>query len=1081
LGDNVGWRIGQFVKVPGWGFGKLRFIDGAEATVEFYRSSAEGGRFERVIPLMAVTQENPPAGVRCFFSQDGWWRAGRLLWVGNDEVGVAAGDYDRLRLPLGRVHVRCQGGLDDPTDVIRGGVLQGSGHAVARAGFVTELLRHRAAASGMTGLVSSRIRLFPHQVEVSSRIQRDSVQRYLLADEVGLGKTIEAGIVLRQYLLDHPSRTAVVLAPRLLIGQWRQELTTKFGIDELGAQRVRFLPHEEQHRWRRGPGIVIVDEAHHLAAGFGSADVRQREAYEELRRVAQETERLLLLSATPLLHNERNFLAMLHLLDPTLYPLDGLEEFSARVASRRDFAFRLQAFTPGAPDFVLEEHAEAFRELFPDDDVLRGHFDALIQAIDAEDADEQHRITQAARIHLSETYRLHQRVLRGRRGSPLARDFPVRGRRRPQRLPITGTEDQALETWLSAWLDLVSGRLAGARLEKPLLTAVTSLLDRWRAAPEVLRAYVSAWLHTDREAPALAELSAAEHSALVQLPLSEAERRHLLELVALLQRDDLRSTWLTQVTSHILKAPEKTVVFCMHRATTTALADELDRHLAPRFVARYLNDETDLDRLERQLHRFHMGTAPYLICDRAGEEGRNLQFAAAIVHVDLPWNPNRLEQRIGRVDRYGDANPVPSFVVAAQGATDDAWLRLLTEGYGVFGDSIATLQHVLDGTVQEAIQRLVDLGPTALEPFARELRESLDRERREITQLENLESIEGENVFSRGFFKSLEAAENQESELEHRTEEWLCTMPRSPAGIGLKLRVDREFASVRYYLLDPNSNPGMPREIILGHLSDYLGERGRCTFRRATAGSVPGVSLMRPGEPFFDAIEDLTRDDDLGQTFGFWRRDPRSREPVLVAGLTFRVEADIEHGARFLESADVGPDRREALQRTVDGFFRPQAMTVWLDRDGNGVDETQFPKLAQPFNHRSDYSLGSHHISHLERLFKLEWKTWWTLQADVAHTLVAKQTRLAEEQARALAKARAAYEYARYQQQLRLRVELDSTHRRRIEHELAMLDTLEGAVVHAIKHAVPTPEAVGVIVLAWEPPARLFAAGGYDA
>ena len=403
------------------------------------------------------------------------------------------------------------------------------------------------------------------------------------------------------------------------------------------------------------------------------------------------------------------------------------------------------------------------------------------------------------------------------------------------------------------------------------------------------------------------------------------------------------------------------------------------------------------------------------------------------------------------------------------------------QGYGVFDDSIAILQHVLDGTVQEAIQRLVDLGPAALEPFARELRESLDRERREIAQLENLESIEGENIFGRGLFTSLEAAENQESELERHTEEWLCSTTRSPAGIGLKLRVDRERASVRHYLLDSNSNPGIPREIVLRHLSDYLGERGRCTFRRATACSVPGVSLMRPGEPFFDAIEDLTRDDDLGQTFGYWRRDPRSREPVLVAGLTFRIEADIDRGARFLANANVGPDHREALQRTVDGFFPPRATTVWLDRDGNEVDETQFPRLAQPFNHRSDYSLGSQHIAHLERLFKLEWKAWWTLQADVAHELVAEQTRLVEARARGLARARTAYEYARYQQHLRLRVEHNSTQRRRIEDELAMLDKLEAAVVHAIKHAVPTPEAVGVILLAWELPARLFAAGGYDA
>jgi hypothetical protein len=359
------------------------------------------------------------------------------------------------------------------------------------------------------------------------------------------------------------------------------------------------------------------------------------------------------------------------------------------------------------------------------------------------------------------------------------------------------------------------------------------------------------------------------------------------------------------------------------------------------------------------------------------------------------------------------------------------------------------------------------------------LRQSLDRERREIAQLENLESIEGESVFGRGHFLSLETAESQESELERRTEEWLCSTPRSPAGIGLKLRVDRDRSSVRSYIYEPHSDSGPPGEIILRHLSDHLGQRGRCTYRRATACSVPGVSLMRPGERFLDAIEDLTRDDDLGQTFGFWRRDPRSKQPVLVAVLTFRIEADIDRGAQLLARANVGPDHREALQRTVDGLFLPQGMTVWLDRDGSKIDQGRLPRLAQPFNHRSDYGLGSRHITHLEQLFQLDWRAWWALQSAKARAIVDEETRLTEEKARAATKARSAYKYARYQQALRLHVELDPIQRRQIEDELAILDKLEEAVVGAIEHAVPIPEAVGVILLAWDKPAKLF--GEYDA
>src|SRR5947209_2275548 len=96
-------------------------------------------------------------------------------------------------------------------------------HSIGKTHRVTApvaLLRQRAASRGMSGLLSSRIELHSHQVEVIRRVLEDPVQRYLLADEVGLGKTIEAGAILRQYLIDDPSGQALVIVPPLLAQQW---------------------------------------------------------------------------------------------------------------------------------------------------------------------------------------------------------------------------------------------------------------------------------------------------------------------------------------------------------------------------------------------------------------------------------------------------------------------------------------------------------------------------------------------------------------------------------------------------------------------------------------------------------------------------------------------------------------------------------------------------------------------------------------------------------------------------------------------------------------------------------------------
>jgi ATP-dependent helicase HepA len=818
-----------------------------------------------------------------------------------------------------------------------------------------------------------------------------------------------------------------------------------------------------------------VDEAHHIASGFDSRDPAAESSYEELRRAARDADRILLLSATPLLHNERNFLAMLHLLDPALYPLDGLAEFTARVASRRDFALRFQAFVPGAPDYVLEEHALAFSKLFSNDDVLTEQLRTLEEAIDADDVSRQADVVTSTRVHLGETYRLHQRVLRTRRGSPLARDFPVRGRRPPQRLLTRWVRSEPLDEWLSAWLDSASTWSAALPDPMPILPAVLGFLDRWRGAPAVLHSYVDEWLEQAGGPTATAEITVAERAAFAAITLTANDREHLRHLRSILEKEDFRERWLSETVDHVLGTPENTVVFCTHTATATLIADELDRRLAPRSVGRYTHSRITVDNVERELAGFQRGVRPYLVCDRAGEEGRNLQFARASVHVDLPWSPNRIEQRIGRLDRYAESDPVPSLVLVSESGVDAAWLALLVDGYGLFDDSIATLQHVLDKTVLDAVRRLIDHGPTELAQMAPALRERLETERREILQLEHLESIEGEHIFGRGLFGSLQDAEMAESELESATEAWLCGTRAFPESIGVECRLDADRSSVHYYHIDRFAELGMPYESVISHMGPCLGRARKYTFRRDTSYQNTDVALARPGEAILDALEDLTRVEDLGQTFAFWRRYPRAEDPLLLTTFTFRVEADADRGTSLLAGARVGPDRREALERTVDSFFAPQTITVWLGSDGMPVtDETLLKKLQPSFNWRSDRPLSSALIPRLENMFQLDWASWWRHQAGVAQREAETRAELVERKGQSARQAVDAYAYARHQLSLRSQIEIDPVHRTRFDEEIEVHRRLEAAVIAAIDAAVAMPEAVGVVLLARETPHDLL-------
>ena len=134
--------------------------------------------------------------------------------------------------------------VSNPVDVLIAGANETAYFRDARLPMLQSLVAQRAASGGASALLSSAVEIFPHQVRAALTVLSDPVQRYLLADEVGLGKTIEAGLVIRQVLLDQPRSRVAVITPDVLRRQWRTELREKFFIDDfpqgqLGDQRSR--------------------------------------------------------------------------------------------------------------------------------------------------------------------------------------------------------------------------------------------------------------------------------------------------------------------------------------------------------------------------------------------------------------------------------------------------------------------------------------------------------------------------------------------------------------------------------------------------------------------------------------------------------------------------------------------------------------------------------------------------------------------------------------------------------------------------------------------------------------------------
>ena len=167
------------------------------------------------------------------------------------------------------------------------------------------------------------------------------MQRYLLADEVGLGKTIEAGVIIRQYVLDEPSsHKIIVITPKTIVSQWKNELAKKFSLGPQISKSIFIYGFDEISEIQNhinDVGMIVVDEAHHLKNNLDLYDILKSKI---------NVNRMLLLSATPVLNNEDGFFDVLHLLDPLIFPIQSKKKFKEMLEIRKDLAFHTTNLIP---------------------------------------------------------------------------------------------------------------------------------------------------------------------------------------------------------------------------------------------------------------------------------------------------------------------------------------------------------------------------------------------------------------------------------------------------------------------------------------------------------------------------------------------------------------------------------------------------------------------------------------------------------------------------------------------------------------------------------------------------------------
>ncbi|MFY0992135.1 RNA polymerase-associated protein RapA [Halomonas sp. C05BenzN] len=555
---------------------------------------------------------------------------------------------------------------------------------------------HRIEQNPALGLAGPRVDLIPHQLYIADEVARRHAPRVLLADEVGLGKTIEAGLILHRLLLTGRAERALILVPASLTHQWLVELLRRFALevtllDEqqsqahgetnpfeagqlvLASQDWLFAnPHRQAQAEACGWDLLIVDEAHHLEW----SDEVVGPGYACVERLAAAVPGLLLLTATPEQMGLTSHFARLRLLDPDRY--HSLERFREEEQHYVEVAEAIDAL-----------------ERLPGDDPDRARVATVI--------DEPDSLALLATLANPEADADQHAAARDQlRDQLLDRHGTGRVMFRNSRRHVGGFPERRLHV---AELALPSAyRRVLRRLERDEDYLDELLIETGLDHPEVL-----VYLDT-------------MYRALADDPLNEEPWWQI----------DPRVNWLLERLADdgdAGLAGDKVLVIAHDRETAQGLAEAL--RVLGGYHAPVFHEGLSLVERDRAAAAFadEEEGCQVLVCSEIGSEGRNFQFCRHLVMFDLPLHPDQLEQRIGRLDRIGQRHAIELHVPVFEGSPGEKLLRWYHQGmdafssphgvgseiFAAFGDALAdallddeSLEEVIEETRALFASRLAE-------------------------------------------------------------------------------------------------------------------------------------------------------------------------------------------------------------------------------------------------------------------------------------------------------------------------------------------------------------------------------------
>ena len=755
---------------------------------------------------------------------------------------------------------------------------------------------------GVRALLSSRIDLHPHQAFVAGLVLLDDSRRYLLADEVGLGKTIEAGIVLHDLLINKPDARILVVCPNTLTQQWLCEIYSKFSGHVF--RMMELVENPEETNWEtisrlivsfgeclRFPDVikdqkwdmVVVDEVHNVLSS--------ENLYGVVKHLSTTSPAILLLSALPARRREDEFLKLLTLLDPERYTAEVAadpEAFVRLFDSQRKIGRklrlirrRLEGISTG--DFSREEAEEQVTSLL-ELDFFADDARAAKLASEIETADESEFLFSVEKLlhHVGDAYRINRRILRNRRQRLIEDDQIPDIHREVQ---LIGYKSEQFEYEVNSSIgELLANATITTEAEQATFDVFARLLFQSAVHPfavlDVIETLNDAEVgNINARGREFLELGYSGGNvswdgyitllcrAVRRLCLDE-DIANVLRAAQRWARNDGSFSRLSALTKYLKKnnGKKKVLIFSGFPKSAELVFDALVAQFGTDSATCFL---ADLEREEKEanVQRFRTDSKTWLlISDESGGEGRNFQFADELVHFDTPWEVSRVEQRIGRLDRLGRQDEVVrSIVVFDESSPEAGLIGCYENGLGVYKNSISGLEFALRNVTAALTERGVREGVSGLRAYVEELDEIIEEERGQ----DDSEAILDEASFDRkGAEQFLRVRSSAASEIE--LEEAFVQYFGMIANGGVKkLREPNGddldgfwcFHADRIHQIRNEQTNSLANRKFIG------------TFRRELAQTRSDLEFFGLGNPLFEAMFHSIHGEILGRTYAVEIRD----------------------------------------------------------------------------------------------------------------------------------------------------------------------------------------------------------------